>query len=186
MKNKQINVGGIVAGVFELVVGILLLINPAVFTNGIIIAAGIVLCVAGIKFIVDYFRMDALRAAKSRALLKGLFCLLAGVFCIVKSRWFVATFPVLAVIYGVTLLVFGLSKVEATVDMIRLKIKKWFLAAISAVITIACSVVILMNPFYTTAVLWVFTGIALIVEAVLDIVVAIVGKGENTIQDRKE
>ncbi len=185
MKSKRMDIGRIAAGIFELLVGILLLINPAGFTNGIIIAAGVILCAIGIKFIIHYFRMDAYHGAKSRALFKGLFSLLTGVFCIVKSHWFVATFPLLTVVYGVTILLFGLSKVQTTVDMIRLKFRKWFLAAISAVITLACSAVILMNPFGTTAILWIFTGVALIVEAILDIVVAIFGRSEDDSYDEE-
>ena len=84
MKNTKIDVGGIVAGVIELLVGILLLISPLGFTNGIIIAAGVILCSVGIKVIVNYFCMDALSAAKSKAMFKGLICLVAGVFCILK------------------------------------------------------------------------------------------------------
>ncbi|MGM9597068.1 MAG: DUF308 domain-containing protein [Eubacteriales bacterium] len=185
MKKNTIDVGGIVAGIFELLVGILLLIDPALFTNGIIIAAGVILCVAGIRFAVIYFRLNAVTAAKSRSLVKGLVCLLAGIFCIVRYRWFTATFPLLTVIYGVFILLFGLGKVQATVDMIRLKLNKWYLAAVSAVIAIACSVIILINPFKTTAVLWVFTGVALIVGAVLDIVVTFLGRGGNSGYDKE-
>ena len=186
MKNTKIDVGGIVAGVIELLVGILLLISPLGFTNGIIIAAGVILCAVGIKFIVNYLCMDALSAAKSKAMFKGLICLVAGVFCILKYRWFVATFPILTVIYGVIILLSGLGKVQLAADMIRMKLRKWFLAGISAVITIACSVVILMNPFTTTKILWIFTGVALIVEAVLDIVVAIFDRGDNKNNENEE
>lgn len=59
---------------------------------------------------------------------------------------------------------------QEAIYMLRMKKKKWFLAAISAVLSIICAVVILRNPFSSSAVLWMFTGISLIVEAVFDVV----------------
>lgn len=178
MKAKTQSVNGILLCLFEILVGILLLINPVGFTSGIIITAGVFLLIVGLGSIIKYFRTDAKEAALSQNLVKGLVALLAGAFCAFNSDWFVVTFPVLTMIYGIVILVTGLGKVQITVDMIRQKNKKWFLAAISAAISIACAVVILNSPFTSTAVLWMFTGITLIVESVFDIITLIV-RGKN-------
>ena len=47
-----------------------------------------------------------------------------------------------------------------------------------------CAVVILLNPFATTEVLWIFAGITLIVEAFVDIVSIFVnaGSGNENVQ----
>ena len=66
--------------------------------------------------------------------------------------------------------------------MVRAKEKKWFLPIISAILSIACAAVILANPFASTTVLWMFTGITLIAEAILDIVTLIV-KGGKTAEE---
>jgi len=63
--------------------------------------------------------------------------------------------------------------------MLRLKWKRWYLAAIGAVISLLCAAVILMNPFTTTGVLWVFVGVTLIVDAVFDIVTLLFGKAKE-------
>ena len=63
--------------------------------------------------------------------------------------------------------------------MIRLKMKKWGLAAVSSVVTVLCALVILANPFASTAVLWMFIGVALIVEAVADLIAAILMRPEE-------
>ena len=170
MKTFKQEFGAIVFALLQVLLGILLLVDPIGFTSGIIVAFGTVLLIMGTVCIVKYFRTDAAEAAKSQTMLKGLIALLAGWFCAFKSYWFVATFPVLSILYGVAVLVTGLGKVQWMFDMLRAKKKKWFLAAISAVLSIVCAVVILSNPFATTAVLWTFTGISLIVDAVFDIV----------------
>lgn len=170
------NTNGVILCLFEVLVGILLLIDPIGFTSGIIIAAGIILLAVGIISIVRYFKMDALEAAISRSLVRGLVALLAGAFCTFRSEWFLVTFPVLTIIYGAVVLVTGLVKIQVTVDMLRLKNKRWFWGAISAAVSVISAVVILNNPFATTTVLWMFTGILLIVEAVFDIITLIVSK----------
>lgn len=178
------NVNSIVLCLFEIVVGILLLINPIGFTTGIITAAGIVLIVIGIISAIKYFKADAKEATTGQYLTKGLISLLVGGFCTFKSQWFIVTFPALTLLYGVVVLITGLCKIQLTADMIRRKSKKWFLAVISAVISIVCGIVIMNNPFTSTAVLWMFTGMTLIVESVFDVVTLIIsGKEQKTAEN---
>lgn len=170
MKTIKENMNGILVCLFELVVGILLLISPVTFTSGIIMAFGVVMLVAGLGCVIKYFRTDPVEAAQGQILVRGLVVLLVGGFCAFKSDWFVATFPILTLLYGVAILLSGLAKIQWTVDMLRLKKKNWNLAAISAATSIVFSLVIIGNPFSSTTILWMFTGISLIVEAVFDVV----------------
>ena len=174
------NLSSMTMSVVELVIGILLLVNPIGFTSGIIIAFGIALMIMGISKTIKYFRTEPEEAAVSQILVKGLLMLLAGAFCAFKSHWFIATFPVLTLVYGVVILITGITKVQWTIDIIRMKRSKWFWAAISAAISIVCGVVIITSPFSTTAVLWMFIGISLIVEAVFDMIGSIFGNREKT------
>ena len=175
MKALKKHWGGIVLCLLEILVGVLLLIDPIELTNGIIVIVGVILGFAGLVSIVKYFRCEAAEAAAGQLLMKGLLAILVGVFCVLKSQWFIATFPVLTSVYGAAVLVTGLSKIQRTVDMVRAKQSRWFLGLLSAVATIAFAVVILENPFATTEVLWTFIGIALIAEAVLDAVAMLFG-----------
>lgn len=177
---KLKNMNGILLCLFEIVVGILLLIDPLGFTTGIITTAGIVLLIIGLITVIKYFRTEADEASTGQYLVKGLVALLAGAFCTFKSHWFIVTFPALTIIYGIVVLITGLGKVQLTFDMIRKKNKKWFLAIISALLSIICAVVILNNPFTSTTVLWIFTGITLIVESVIDIITLIVSGSGKT------
>ena len=169
MKFLKSNFGGIGLCLLEILVGALLLIDPVGFTASIITGAGAVLIFVGILCIIKYFRSEPEEAAKSQTLLKGLIALLAGIFCLLRSEWFVVTFPVITMIYGIVILITGLGKIQWTVDILRQKKPKWFLCAISALISTACGLVIIAAPFTTTAVLWMFTGISLIADACLDV-----------------
>ncbi len=176
MKILKQNGNTIILCIIEALAGILLLINPMHFTAGIIIAAGVALMVDGLLNVIRYFRSSPEEAAASRLLMRGLVALLAGGFCAFNPGWFVAAFPVIAILYGITILIVGLGKVQNTMDMIRMKNPKWWWGAISAVISIVCALVIISNPFSSTVVLWWFAGISLIVEAVFDLVTLIMSR----------
>lgn len=175
----KLNIKEIIFCIAELCVGILLLINPVSFTSGIIVLLGVSMFATGILFGYKYFRMSPEQAKKGNLFTWALLLVIIGVFCIVRTDWFIATFPVLTVLYGILMLVAGVSKIQTMVDMLRMHNNKWFWAGINAVVSIVCAVVILWSPFASTAVLWIFAGISLIVEAVLDIVtlfLAYIGK----------
>lgn len=157
----------------ELLIGILLLINPVGFTSVIL---GLIMASIGIINIVSYFRTDPILAAEQTGLAKGLLLCTAGLFCIFKSSWFISTFPLLTTIYGILILLLGFSKTQWAVDMLRNKQRYCFIAGISAALTLILSILILLNPFASTAVLWTFIAMILIIESVVDIAALIFDK----------
>ncbi len=186
MKLLTKNLNGIIVCVFEALIGILLLINPISFTAGIFVTTGIVMLVIGLLNIIRYFRTDALEAARSQTLAKGLIGVTVGGFCIFKYQWFIMTFPILTIVYGIVTLMAGFCKIQWTVDVFRLKKEKWVLPAISALLSIICAIVILKSPFTSTAVLWTFTGVSLIVEAIFDIVTIFLTQKEKHARSEKK
>lgn len=171
----------------ELIIGILLLINPVSFTSGIIVLLGVCMLATGILFGYKYFRMSAEQAKKGNMLTFAILLVMLGVFCILRTDWFIATFPILTVLYGIIMLVAGISKIQTMVDMLRLHNNKWFWAGINAAVSIVCAVIILWSPFTSTAVLWMFSGVSLIVEAVLDIITIFLAYiGKKVVEEIKE
>lgn len=185
MKNTKRNLSGVTLSLVELIVGILLLMNPVGFTSGIIIACGILLMFLGVVSIIRYFRTEPAEAAVSQLFVKGSLELVGGAFCAFNSRWFLITFPVLTLIYGVVILIAGMTKLQWMLDIIRMKRRRWFLTGISAALSFLCGVVIITNPFSTMAVLWMFIGISLIAEAVFDVVAMIFGNKEAPAEEEK-
>ena len=62
---------------------------------------------------------------------------------------------------------------QRVVDALRLKASGWPLLAISAAVTLVFGLWITLNPEMAWISVWTFTGIALIVEGVLDLAVVI-------------
>lgn len=179
MKTLKYNLSSILLSIFELVVGILLMVDPLGFTTGIVITFGIALVVIGLISVINYFRASPELAAMGQNLFKGITAIIAGVFLVLKSEWLLTVFPILTIVYGVGILLAGISKLQWMANMIRLKKQRWFLPAIGALISIICAIVVLTDPFGTTAVLWVFTAVTLIAEAVFDIVIIILGNKDR-------
>lgn len=175
MKKSNI-IGEILMCLCEIICGILLLINPVGFTSSIIVVFGAILAISGIGSMITYFRADPFEAASGQLLAQGLALLVGGLFCSLRSHWFIATFPLLTILYGIGTLATGFIKTQWAVDAIRRKEHYWGWMALGAALSLLFAVLILSNPFSTTAVLWTFVAISLIVEAVLDLFAVIFGK----------
>lgn len=163
----------------ELIVGILLLIDPVGFTKSILTVFGVILTAMGIFNIVQYFRATTIRAAAGKGILRGCLSVTLGIFCIVDNSWLLTIFPVLTVIYGVAILIAGFSKLQQLVDLLRMKTKRLGALAASTALTLVFAFVILLNPFATTTILWKFIGITLIVEAAIDLASAFLMRYEE-------
>ena len=157
----------IITALFLIVVGILLLINPVAFAMGLVKLAGVFLVVLGALRIVRYFRTDPETAARGQDFFIGLIAILGGLFCIFFTGWFLSAFTTLAIIYGLLQLLLGFSKVQRTVDFLRMELSLWYLPACSALIYLVFGFIIVLNPEMTLINVWGFTGVTMIVEGII-------------------
>ena len=174
MKKIRENAGVIALGLVEIVIGVLLLINPVGFTSGIIIGLGALLLGMGVLSIIRYFRMRPAEAAREQSLARGLGLAIGGLFCVLHSEWFIATFPLLTLLYGVFMLMTSLVRIQWTVDALRLKKSMWKWLGLSAALSLVLALLIIANPFTSVNVMWMLVAVSLIAEAAADIIAAIV------------
>lgn len=200
MNRLNFAVGKLILLLFEAAVGIVLLVNPIGFATVFITVVGVLLAAVGLVFILQYFRSEPLEAQRGQGLLKGCCALLVGLFCALNTQWFINAFPFLTVIHGIVILFTGIIRVQWTVDMLRLKLERWYIAAGGAVVSIALAVIIFVNPFGVAEAIWTFIGISFLVDAVADLAVLIfsgrlekesakreiVIAGENAADEEKE
>ena len=174
MKAIKENIGAILVLLFELVIGIVLFVKADVTTAVIIIALGALLVIAGLFEVFKYFRAEPLEASKQQLLVKGLCMALLGGAALIAFRWLMANITAVAYLYGGLVLLTSIVKVQWTMDALRLKKNRWFLAAICAVVSLILEIVVLVNPFKENlAGLNIFIGVGLIVAAVADLTVLI-------------
>ena len=159
--------------IIEILVGVLLLIDPVRFTSGIIIGAGWVMAALGAVSVIRYFVVKPEEGAQSQLLFRGLTLAMAGALCITQYGWFLTAFPLLTVLYAGWMLVLAAMKLQQLADMLRLKVGRWYMPAIAAGLAVALAVIILWNPFGAAQAVWTFVGLSLIAEAVVELVGAI-------------
>lgn len=163
------------ACIVELVIGILLWIDPYGFLSGIVQVLGIVLLIAGIWQIINHFRETPEMAMRGTRLFWGLILALLGLFCVLRSGWFMQTLSILVVVIGIVLLVSGLMKAQWAIDLARVKAPRWGASAASAILSVLLGLVFIFNPFSTQTLMWQVLAAFLIVEAVLDILSVVFG-----------
>lgn len=183
MKKWNSVFGKIIMCICEIVVGVLLLVDPLGFTTSIIKVAGGLLLLSGVFSVFKYFRTDPVEAQKEQGLVNGLCCISCGLFCVFYTEWFIVTFPLLTVIYGVIILLTGIMRIQWAVDMLRMKKEQWYLAAIGALISLVLAGIILFNPFNNIIFLWRFVAVSLVIGAVIDLIV-LVFVNQNLKQDK--
>ena len=123
MKFLKQNSVNLLISLCELIIGILLLIDPTGFSNGIIIAFGAACLAFGVVQIVFYWKKPLAEAISRFYLMKGLISISVGLFCICFSHWFLETFKLLSFLYGILLLISGFYKVQWSIDLLRQKRK---------------------------------------------------------------
>ena len=152
----------------EAAAGVLLLAKPMGFTQGLVIALGVLLALAGVRQTVGYCMTKAEQAAKSSGLFRGLTALTMGLCAALNSEAILAAFPVVTTLYGGVVFLSGLYKVQLAVDAARMKQGKLYPQVISALFTLAFAVLTMMHPFASVAAMWTFIGAMLLANAVVD------------------
>ncbi len=170
MKVLRRNLGNILISLCELMAGILLLINPVEYTKVLIIIVGVALVILGGLNVITHLRIPPLEASRSFRMSFGLILIAGGAFCMFDTSWFTRVFPVLPMLYGVAMIAVGIIKIQWTIDMLRIRDTKWYLALISVAVDMIMAILIFTNLIKNENVLWIITAIVLILCALLDLV----------------
>lgn len=173
MKKMSVSLG---LSICELLLGILLLVNPVGLTSGVIIVLGIALTALGGIQIYRYIRLPLQDAVKTWKLAIGLGLGAVGLSGIANQHWLVTILGTLTTLYGAMILVSAFMKLQMAIDALRMKRNVWYLMGISFVLSAALATILFIQPFATEKTLWIFMGIALIVTAVLDCVYYFLGR----------
>jgi len=182
MKTLKINIPVILLILFEVAVGILLLVKPESFTAAVITCFGIILIAIGIVYLIRYLRdKKAVGAANPITLMLSILALIIGCICALLTNWVLGLFAVVAVIFGVILIICGVYKVKVLFDARKEALPVSFVSILSAILSVILGVIIVVNPFAAAKTVWRFVGLSLLTEAVIDfIAVTLSARGKQT------
>ena len=171
-------IGNILLCIAEIIVGVLLLVNPDAVTSAFIIGAGAVMILTGIVFCTLYFVGEAEKMVIKQLLFKGLLLIILGVLCVTQYGVLLAALPFVTWVYAIAMLILAAYKVQCTVDILRLSgimhILRGFL--LSCALAVVLALFILLNPNTAMNIVWGFMGVSIILEAGLEIATIILLK----------
>ncbi len=181
MKKFLKNANSGIICLIEIIVGVLLLVDPHSFISYILIIAGAFIAVSGVISLIKYFVSKPDEAEKG-GLSGALVSLSIGAFLIIKNNIATAWITVITIIFGAAILYTGYQKLEKSVE--KMRNKQYFLVSlISALVTILFAVLIIF--VIPDKAIWLFIGISLIVEAAIDLADMIVGAIKNKSADKE-
>lgn len=173
MNTIKNNIPIILMLLFEIAVGVFLLINPETFTTIVVICFGIFLTVVGLIYLIRYFSARKKQEESTFTLIWSIILLAIGIFTISAHGLIMSFFAFIAILYGVILLISGFIKIMGYFNSRKANQPVSAFSIISAIISVILGGVILVNPFETTHFLFMFAGIAILVSALFDVITLI-------------
>ena len=167
------SVPSIIMILFELFVGIMLFRDPTGFTNRVVVLFGIFMLVLGVMDLIKAYRFKTVYGPDKAYLAGAIADLVLGMICILGSKILLGVFPMLVVLYGIFLIITGFYKGRNYFSLRRAGFRPHLLALISAAAAIVLGVILVLHPGSTAETLWSFAGVVLIVEALLDLIAAV-------------
>lgn len=163
---------------FEMVIGIFLLMNPEAFITTIIRIFGILLLAFALISVIRLFRLKKENGKINvPTIILGVLCLASGIICAFFPDWVFGLLTLLhaaaATIFGLLMIIFGVYKCITFIEAKSAKIPVSPFVLFSGLISGLLGVIILLNPFSAGNFIYTFAGISLIVEAIFDIVTLI-------------
>lgn len=158
---------------FQAVIGVLLLINPDSFTRAVITAFGIVMLIIGVTHIIKYFKRKNESLFPALRLTAGIISLIVGFIFTFCTSLIMGVFSLIAVIYGIILLVSGVFKMQ---DFFQAKKYEPYVPVViflSAAVSVILGIIIIINPFETALLVFRFAGISMLIGAAADIITLI-------------
>ncbi|MBO4367894.1 MAG: DUF308 domain-containing protein [Clostridia bacterium] len=159
----------------ELLLGLLLLINPTGLTDFVIVLIGILMLAGGIYHLFRYIRLPREEAASTWKLSSGAALLAAGIYAVISRHSLEQILGTLTTLFGLVVMAAAFMKLQISVDAWRGKRPFWYLMVISFLLTDIQAMLLLINPYSESSV-WIFNGIALILLSLLDCAYFILGK----------
>lgn len=153
-----------------LLLGILLVANPATSLVTICRVLGVAALIFGALRILTYFLREVDRVGGQSDFAMGAFCLILGALLALRAP---AMGSFLSVVVGIFILVDCVFKLQIVLDTRRMGVSSWWVTLLFTVVSLIFGVLLVFDPFSGQQVLVVILGVALIAEGLQNLCAAI-------------
>ena len=164
----------IIGSILMFILAISLIINPIGSISTFIKIFGIILMIDGIIHIIDYCRTEPEARIMSLGLVEGIFSIIAGIIIIKSSNMLIAIFPIMISIW---IIVKSIFHFQNAINMKTIPGSGWGCILALSIITFILGLIIISNPFSSTAIatrtLGIFVAISELINTIEGVVTLI-------------
>lgn len=163
----------------SIVIGVLLIIDPKIFTHVISYVIGGVILAFGALNLISFFASDR----SESSIINAIILCITGTFIIVRPDFI---FNVLAFAFGLVLLGEGLISLKRASVIKTYNPDKWFPSMVMAILTTILGFIVILNPFLFASTSMRILGVLLIISAIFTIYNGLFTKKEIKRIEKKE
>ena len=163
---RYVKNGMLLLSVAYIVIGMLLLIMPETSLLWICNIFGVVVLVTGIVCLIQYARIRGTGFTAPFMLVGGVITAGLGIFTLAKPQVVTSFLPV---VFGIFIVVDGLSRIGTAIDLAKRKGQKWWLLLLFSIVSVALGVLLVLHPFDVAVSAVMLCGILLIAEGALNL-----------------
>lgn len=157
----------LVIDIVLLVLGIILIAEPAGAMVGIVTVLGVILVVAGAVFIViDIVKRN--KGSVTKGILLPLICLVIGIILLIFNAFFANW--LLPFVIGVWILIMGIIYFSSSITLKKAGARSWAVSLVVSVASIVLGVLILVGVFAGENILGLMIGISMVIYGILALI----------------
>ena len=163
---RYVKSGMMLLSIAYIVIGMMLLIMPQTSLLWICYAFGAVVLLTGIVCLIQYARIRGTGFTAPFMLVGGVITAGLGIFTLAKPQ-VVASF--LPVVFGIFIVVDGLSRIGSAIALAKRKGQKWWVLLLLSIVSVALGILLVLHPFGAAVSVVMVCGILLIVEGAMNL-----------------
>ena len=163
---RYVKSGMMLLSIAYIVIGMMLLIMPQTSLLWICYAFGAVVLITGIVCLIQYARIRGTGFTAPFMLVGGVITAGLGIFTLAKPQ-VVASF--LPIVFGIFIVVDGLSRIGSAIDLAKRKGQKWWVLLLLSIVSVALGILLVLHPFGAAVSVVMACGILLIVEGAMNL-----------------
>ena len=163
---RYVKSGMMLLSIAYIVIGMMLLIMPQTSLLWICYAFGAVVLITGIVCLIQYARIRGTGFTAPFMLVGCVITAGLGIFTLAKPQ-VVASF--LPVVFGIFIVVDGLSRIGSAIDLAKRKGQKWWVLLLLSIVSVALGILLVLHPFGAAVSIVMVCGILLIVEGAMNL-----------------
>ena len=164
---KSLQINALVTAIVYVVLGLVFVLIPNIVTSTVAIILGVALALAGVVYIIDYFRKWDIEY-RSNGLAIGILLLFSSLFLFFQSDVIATIIPLLL---GFAVVVSGTIKLQNAIVLYKAKEKMWIPVLVLAGVCLILGVIIMFDPFAAMTGLIILIGVSLLVSGITDLVI---------------